>query len=106
MRAKLAGGILGRLSFAAVAWLLSGAVPAQAFTASKVWFEALPTGIYRINVSYTVPELKEFRESYAEFRRKADAEAFYWDLLRGADFFPGDPAQRRFVQQPQVPDPW
>ena len=79
---------------------------AAAFTASKVWYEVLPTRVIRVHVGYTIPDLKEFRESYAEFYNKKEADAFYWDLLRGADFFPGDTAQRRFVQQPLQPDPW
>jgi hypothetical protein len=79
---------------------------ASAYTANKVWFEFRPEGIYRVHVGYTVPELKEFRESYVEFRKKKDAEKFYWDLVRGADFYPPDPMARRFVNQPLVPDPW
>lgn len=86
--------------------LLSFAQNADAYQANKVWFEFLPTGIYRVYVNYTVPELKEARESYVEFRRKKEAERFYWDLVRGADFYPPDPKSRRFSTTPLKPDPW
>ena len=88
-----------------LSWALATS-SAEAFTASKVWYEVLPTQVIRVHVSYTIPDLKEFRESYAEFRNKKAADAFYWDLLRGADFYPGDTSQRRFIQQPLKPDPW
>jgi len=80
--------------------------PAQGYTANKVWFEFLPTGIYRVHVSYTVPALREFREAFAEFRRKKDAERFYFDLLKGADFYIPDPKTLKMVQNPTEPEPW
>jgi hypothetical protein len=79
---------------------------AAAYTANKIWFETRPEGIYRVHVNYTVPELKEFREAYVEFTRKKDAERYYWDLVKGADFYPPDPKARRFVSEPLQPDPW
>ena len=79
---------------------------AQAYSANKVWFEFRPNGIFRVYVNYTVPELKEFREAYVEFRAKKEAERFYWDLVRGADFYPPDPAGRRFQSRPPVAEPW
>jgi len=79
---------------------------AMAFTANKVWFEARPNGIYRVHVNYTVPALREFREAYVEFKKRSEAEAFYWDAVRGADLFLEDPTQRRFVNQPLEPRPW
>jgi hypothetical protein len=79
---------------------------AEAFTANKVWFEARPNGIYRVHVNYTVPALREFREAYVEFKQRKEAEAFYWDAVRGADVFLDDPTQRRFVNQPLEPRPW
>ena len=86
--------------------LASWAGQASAYTANKVWFEFLPTGIYRVHVNFTVPELKEFRESYVEFTKKKEAEKYYFDLVRGADFYPPDPKSRRFVAPPAKPDPW
>lgn len=83
-----------------------GAGPAWAYTASKVWFEFRPSGIYRVFVNYTVPELKEVREAYVEFRQKKAAESFYWDLIRGAHFYPSDPGIRRFEAPPLDPTPW
>lgn len=81
---------------------------AQAFgyRANKVWFEFRPSGLYRVHVNYTVPELKEFRESVVEFRSKEKAERFYFDLIRGADFYPPDPKARRFQGNPRKPRPW
>lgn len=79
---------------------------AYAFTANKVWFEFRPRGRYRVTVNYTVPALKEFRESYAEFTNKKEAEKFYWALVRGADFFPADAGNIKFVTQPAVAEPW
>jgi len=95
---------IGWTWLAALCMLLSSS--AYSYTANKVWFEFLPTGIYRIYVNYTVPELKEFRESYIEFRKKSEAEACYWDLVRGADFYQPDPASRRFLKPSLKPDPW
>ena len=94
--------LCGGLVAAAAVWGPSAA----AFTANKVWFEFRPTGIFRVHVGYTVPELKEFRESVVEFTKKSEAERFYWDLVRGADFYPPDPGARRFVSQPAKPEPW
>ena len=78
----------------------------QAYTANKVWFEFLANGRYRVNVSYTVPEIKELRESHVEFLKKSEAESLYWDLVKGADFFPPRASERRFSQQPLTPEPW
>lgn len=79
---------------------------ALAYTASKVWFEFRPNGVYRVYVTYTVPELKEVRESYVQFTKKQEAEEFYWNLVRGADFYPRDPKATKFVNSPLKPDPW
>ncbi len=79
---------------------------AEAYTASRVWFEFHPGGKYRVVVKYTVPELKEFRESYVEFTNRKKAEKYYWDLVKGADFFPPKADERRFIQNPKSPLPW
>ncbi len=79
---------------------------AGAYTANKVWIERTNRGIYRVHVSYTVPALKEFREAYVEFSSKKEAEGYYFDLLRGADFYLPTPAQRKFSTQPLQPEPW
>ena len=85
---------------------LAAAPRASAYTANKVWFEFLPTGHYRVYVNYTVPDLKEFREAWSEFATKKEAEHFYWDLVRGADFYLPDPKSMRFTTQPAAPQPW
>lgn len=79
---------------------------AMAYTANKVWFEFRPEGGYRVHVGYTVPELKQYREAFVFFPKKKDAERLYWDLVRGADFYPPAPEARRFVNQPMQPEPW
>jgi hypothetical protein len=82
------------------------AAPASAYTASKVTFEARPEGIYRVHVTYTVPSLKEVREAFVEFTRRSEAESYYFDLLRGADFYLSDPKRREFKVGPRQPTPW
>lgn len=83
-----------------------GAEPALGLTASKVAFEARPDGIFRVYVTYTVPALKEVREAFVEFTRRQDAESYYYDLLRGADFYLNDPKKREFKAGPRQPTPW
>ena len=78
----------------------------MAYSANKVWFEFRDRGVFRVYVNYTVPELKEFREAHVDFRSRAKAEKFYWDLVRGADFHLPDPNTRRFTKPPLEPDPW
>jgi hypothetical protein len=77
-----------------------------AYSANRVSFEFRPNGIYRVYINYTVPELKEYRDAYVEFRKKKEAEKFYFDLLRGAEFYPPIPEQLRFQPPPNGPRPW
>lgn len=79
---------------------------AAAYTANKVWFMFKPYGGYRVYVNYTVPELKEFREAYVEFNVKKEAETYYWNLLRGADFFLPAKDSLRFTNTAMEPQPW
>lgn len=79
---------------------------AEAYTANKVAFEFMQNGSYRVMVNYTVPELKEFRESYVIFKKKKEAESFYWKLVKGADFYPDDPKLTRFIPPKTEPAPW
>ncbi len=79
---------------------------AAALTANQVAFEFRPNGIYRIYLYYTIPALKEFREAYIEFTSRKKAEKFYFDVLRGADFYLDDPDDLRFVNKPLSPQPW
>jgi len=81
-------------------------VSSEAYTANKVAFEFLQNGRYRVTVNYTVPELKEFRESYVIFKKKKEAESFYWKLIQGADFYPEDPQLVRFIPPKSQPTPW
>lgn len=87
-------------------WLCLSYGRAYAYTANKVWMEFRTNGRYRVYVNYTVPALKEFREVYVEFDRKKTAERYYFDLVRGADFYIPDANARQFVNQAQTTDPW
>jgi hypothetical protein len=80
--------------------------PARALTANQVAFEFRPNGLYRVYIYYTVPALKEFREANIEFTSRKKAEKFYFDLLRGADFYLNNPEQVTFVNKPLEPQPW
>lgn len=82
------------------------AVTGYSYTANKVWFEFRPNGKYRIYVNYTVPELKEFREAFVDFTNKKEAEAYYFDLIKGADFHLTDKSDRKFVNRQPEPEPW
>lgn len=79
---------------------------AHALTANQVAFEFRPNGLYRIYLYYTVPALKEFREAYVEFTSRKKAEKFYFDVLRGADFYLDEPEQVRFINKPLNSEPW
>lgn len=76
-----------------------------ALTANKVEFEFHP-GFYRVVFEYTIPELKELREGMIELKSKKKAEKIYWKLLRGADFYLGEPGQIIFINPKKEPDPW
>jgi hypothetical protein len=79
---------------------------AKAYTANQVTFQFLDNGRFRVNLYYTVPALKEFREAYVEFEERKKAEAFYFDVLRGADFYLEDEPETKFVNEPLAPSPW
>jgi len=79
---------------------------ASAYTANKIWLELRPNGRFRVNVDYTVPELKERRLAYVEFSHKKDADQYYFNLLRGADFYVPDAKEIEFKQPPLQPEPW
>lgn len=78
----------------------------SAFTANTVRFEQWPHGVFRIYMNYTVPELQEFREAFVEFYKREEAEAFYWDVVRGADVYLNNPGKREFKNQIPTPQPW
>jgi len=86
--------------------LLLWAGPVLGHSANMVWFEFMDDGRYKVVIGYTVPELKEFRESYVIFRSKSEAESFYWDLVQGADFYPSHPQSIRFSAPKHKPTPW
>jgi hypothetical protein len=89
----------------AAAFLLAP-VTADGYSANKVLFMFKPYGGYRVYVNYTVPELKEYREAYVEFVNKKAAEKYYWDLVRGADFYLPEPESIRFTNKALEPEPW
>ena len=78
----------------------------QAHSANMVWFEFRDDGRFRVYVQYTIPELKEFREAYIDFKSQKKAEAFYWHLVRGGDFHLGSPKAQHFHTPSLKPQPW
>lgn len=79
---------------------------AMAYTANQVSFEFRPQGIYRVYLYYTAPALKEYREATVEFVSRQKAEKFYYDVLRGADFYINDQGKTEFTNEPLAPKPW
>lgn len=87
--------------------MLSWSTAGWSYTANQVSFEFRPNGIYRVYLYYTVPALKEFREATVEFTSRKKAEKYYYDVLRGAEFYLDDKkAQTEFINQPLAPSPW
>ena len=72
--------------FAALGW----GQKSFSYTANKIWFLFLESGRMRIKIVYTVPALKELREVSIEYNDRRRAEADYWKLVRGAEFYPPD----------------
>jgi len=83
-----------------------GVPRALSYSANKVWMEFRDNGRYRVYVNYTVPEMREFREVWVEFAKKKEAERYYFDLARGADFFMPEAKLRSFQKKPGEPTPW
>ena len=79
---------------------------AYAYHANRMFFEFMQDGRYKVLVHYTIPELKEYRESYVIFNKKKEAERFYFALLRGADFYPDEPHAVRYIKPKLKPNPW
>lgn len=79
---------------------------AAAYTANKVWVSRLMNGTFRVSIEYTIPALKERRLAYTDFGSEKEAQEFYWDVVRGADFFIDRPKARRFENPPPRPQPW
>lgn len=106
------GGPLKRLSkknLLLVVIMICGGFTAQkssALTANQVSFEFRPNGLYRVHLYYTIPAVKEYREAYVEFTKRKEAEAFYFKVLRGADFYLDDPSDVRFINKPLEAQPW
>ena len=86
--------------------ILSWATEAWSYTANQVSFEFRPNGIYRVYMYYTVPALKEFREATVEFTSRKKAEKYYYDVLRGAEFYLDEQAKTDFINEPLAPSPW
>ena len=86
--------------------VISWAPIATGLTANKVWMEFRDNGRYRVFVNYTLVEDLSYRESYADFSTKKEAEKFFFALVRGADFSHGDVRNVTFKNQPSTPKPW
>ena len=82
------------------------ATNSSAYTANQVTFEFLANGAYRVNMYYTVPALREFREASIEFSERKQAEKFYFDVVRGADFYINNQGEVEFKNGQLSPSPW
>lgn len=82
-----------KMTFFLTALLLVFETPialSHGFNANRVQINRMLNGIYRVTIQYTHVELGEYRESHADFVKKADAIAAYQKLVQGADFHLGD----------------
>ncbi|NRA64113.1 MAG: hypothetical protein HRU19_06485 [Pseudobacteriovorax sp.] len=79
---------------------------ATAFTADRLRMEVFHGPGYKVIVTYTIPGLREFREATVTFATRKEAEAFYINLARGADFDPTDPYRLTFPPAKDKPNPW
>ncbi len=92
--------------FMTIFLMLGFSAESLALTANKVWMEFRSNGRYRVFVNYTVPEQRQFREAYVDFSTKQEAERFFFDLVRGADFSIPNAKDRKFTTAPLKADPW
>jgi hypothetical protein len=79
---------------------------ALGYTANQVSFEFRQGGTYRVNLYYTIPALREFREAYIDFNDRKQAERFYFDVVKGADFYVDSQGQVDFNNSQTSPSPW
>jgi len=91
--------------FIVSSWALQ-ATPSEAYTANQVSFEFLSSGNYRVNLYYTVPALREFREAQIEFTDRRLAEKFYFDVAKGGDFYVNASGEVEFKNGQLSPSPW
>jgi len=75
------------------------------FTANRVAYRFFTNKI-RVYIYYTIPEIKQYRTAYADFKSLKKATAFYRKLLRGATFYLTNEEEVRFEQQRPQSDPW
>jgi len=85
---------------------LTSSSPCFAYTANQVTFEFRSNGTYRVNLFYTVPALREFREASINFTNRQKAEKFYFDVVRGADFYVDPSGAIEFNNNQLSPIPW
>lgn len=78
---------------------------AYALRANKVWFEYHPV-FFRVYIEYTLPNIRELRSAYAEFRSFQKAKDFYWKVVQGGEFFLDDPQIVRYPPTTNEADPW
>ena len=76
------------------------------YTANQVSFEFLGNGSYRVNLYYTVPALREFREASIRFQNRRQAEKFYFDVVQGGDFYINSEGEVDFINSNLKPSPW
>lgn len=95
---------LSAAAFLTVLLIVAGGDKAYGLAANKVWFKILAPGRYRVYVNVTIPELKQYREYHVDFRSFRKASDFFWQLAKGADFYP--PRKNQFQTKPDDYTPW
>src|SRR5689334_365859 len=89
-----------------LAAIFSVSIEGFAHSVNKVYFERRPDGLFRVIVNYTVPGLREYREAFVDFSKRAEAEKAYWSLAQGADFYIRDASTITFQEPTLKPVPW
>jgi hypothetical protein len=80
---------------------------AHGFTANRVWVQRMESGAFRITIRYTHIELGEYREAHLLTYSKEEANQWYQNLIKGAEFFLGDAKNNiHFHTPPPTPIPY
>lgn len=79
---------------------------AHGFTADTVDIKRLPSGKYRVFISYTHLQIGEYREAHIDFVEKKDAIQAFQKLVKGAEFFRGDAKGIHFHEGPERKQPY
>jgi hypothetical protein len=87
-------------------WFVTSTAFAHGFTADTVDIKRLPSGKYRVFISYTHLQIGEYREAHIDFVDKNAAIEAFQKLVKGAEFFRGDAKSIHFHDGPEVKQPY